>query len=82
MVLGLTLLVKSVLLPLIVLPVVFRRWRTVAEALGVALVGLVLSPPPAHGAASLAEVARRLGGGSSLVGRQAVFNTSIVQVGD
>lgn len=80
-VLGLTLLVKPVLLPLIVLPVVFRRWRTVAEALGVALVGLVLSLPLADGVGSLAEVARRLGGGSSLVGRQAVFNTSIVQVG-
>ncbi len=79
--LGLSLLLKPVLLPLIVLPLVLRRWRTVAQALGVALVGLLLCLPLVDGVGSVVDVAKRVGGGSSLIGRRAVFNTSIVQLG-
>ena len=80
--LGLTLLLKPVLLPLILLPVLLRRWRTAGEALGVALLGILISLPLTNGVESIGEVARRLAGGSSLTGWQAVYNTSLVQIGD
>lgn len=80
--LGLTLMLKPVLLPLILIPVALRRWRTVAEALGVALIGLLVSLPLTNGAGSIGEVAQRLAEGSSLTGWQGVFNTSLAQFGE
>lgn len=80
-VLGLTLLLKPVLLPLLLIPLVLRRWKTVGEVLGVAVIGLLLALPLTNGAGSITEVARRLAGGSSLTGWQGVYNTSLAQLG-
>ena len=81
-VLGLTLLLKPVLLPLILVPLVLRHWRAVAETIGVVVIGLLVSVPLTNGAGSIGQVVRHLAGGSNLTGWQAVFNTSLAQFGD
>ena len=79
--LGLALMLKPVLLPLILIPVVLRRWRAVGETLAVALLGLLIALPLTNGAGSIGEVVRRLWGGSSLTGWQGVYNSSLAQFG-
>ena len=80
-VLGLTLLLKPVLVPLIVILLVFRRWKETAIVAGVSLTGLVVCLPLISGSGSLVTVAHRLAGGSNLQGDLAVYNCSLAGIG-
>jgi arabinofuranan 3-O-arabinosyltransferase len=79
-VLGITLLLKPLLAPLLVLPLTFRRWKALIVAIAVATIGLLISIVVSGNERSMVTIAKKLEGGSNLVKNGAVYNLSILGV--
>ena len=79
-VLGITILLKPILIPLLMIPLTFRRWTALVVAVLVASIGLLVSVLLSGNARAMFAIAKKLEGGSSLVQRDAVFNSSIIGV--
>jgi arabinofuranan 3-O-arabinosyltransferase len=75
--LFLSLLVKPLLAPLLLVPILNRRWRPLLEAFLAALVLLVLAVLLVPGGWHFFSVLRYVVGGSTLTGKLAVYNISI-----
>ncbi len=75
-VLVISLLLKPLLVPLLVLPLVRRQWRALGLSLGPGAVGLLAACALIPGAGQLSHVARFVLGGTNLHGRNAVNNLS------
>ncbi len=75
--LVLTLLLKPLLMPLILIPLLRRRWRAVIEPMLAGAVALGLAIAFVPGGTHFFSVLRYLGGAGSLTGRAAVYNISI-----
>ena len=79
-VLAITILLKPILLPLLMIPLIFRRWKALAIAVSVASIGLLSSLLLSGNARAMFAVAKKLEGGSNLVQKAAVYNLSIIGV--
>ena len=82
MALGVTLLIKPVLLPLLLIPLLYRKWKSVAIAAGIACAGVLLMLPFVGDPGALPGVLTKLNGGQTLPGNQAVWNISLSGLGD
>jgi hypothetical protein len=81
-VLMITLVIKPLLLPFLVLPLLARQWRVLALASCIALCASLAVLPLTGGASDLPRVARYLLRGSNLVGSLAVHNLSLRGFGE
>jgi hypothetical protein len=77
-----TLVIKPLLLPFLVLPLLARQWRVLALASSIAAGVSLASLPLTGGASDLPRVARYLLHGSNLVGSLAVHNLSVRGFGE
>jgi Glycosyltransferase family 87 len=75
--LAATLLLKPLLAPLLVIPLLARRWRPVLASLAVSVALLIVTLPLAGGPGRLREAIDHVAHGSVLVGRFAVLNLSL-----
>ena len=76
-VLIVSLLIKPLLAPLLLLPAVRRQWRALGLSIGPAIVALLLADLLIPGAARLSTVAKFVLGGTNLHGKNAVNNLSL-----
>jgi arabinofuranan 3-O-arabinosyltransferase len=81
-VLMVTLVIKPLLLPFLVLPLLGRQWRVLALASVAALCATLAALPLTGGASDLPRVARQLFHGSNLVGSASVNNLSVRGFGE
>ena len=70
--LAVTLLIKPVLLPLLLIPLLYRKWKSVAIAAAVACAGVLLMLPFVGDPGAMPGVLTKLSGGQTLAGNQAV----------
>ena len=80
--LAVTLLIKPVLLPLLLIPLLFRIWKSVAIAAAVTCAGVLLMLPFVGDLGAMPGVLTRLSGGQTLAGNKAVYNISLSALGD
>ena len=80
--LGITLLIKPVLLPLLLIPLLFRQWKCVAIAAAVACVGILLMLPFIGDPGGMSGVLTKLGAGETLAGKSEVYNISLSALGN
>jgi hypothetical protein len=76
-----SLLLKPLLAPLLLLPLLQKQWRPVVVSGAPAAVVALVSVPLVPGARNLPSVVRRVAAGSALTGRQAVWNLSLFGFG-
>jgi arabinofuranan 3-O-arabinosyltransferase len=81
-VLMITLVIKPLLVPFLVLPLLARQWRVLALGTSIALGASLAVLPLTGGASDLPRVARYLLRGSNLVGSLAVHNLSLRGFGE
>ncbi len=79
--LAVTLLIKPVLLPLVLIPLLFRQWKSVAITAAVACVGILLMLPFVGDPGAIPGIFTKLGEGQTLAGRVAVYNISLSALG-
>ena len=80
--LAVTLLIKPVLLPLLLIPLLYRKWKPVAIAAAVACAGVLLMLPFVGDPGAMPGVLTKLSGGQNLPGNQVVANISLSGLGD
>jgi arabinofuranan 3-O-arabinosyltransferase len=79
--LAITLLIKPVLLPLLLVPLVFRAWRSVAITAAIASVGVLVMLPFVGDPGAMPGVLTKVGEGQTLARRTEVYNLSLAALG-
>jgi hypothetical protein len=80
--LAVTLLIKPVLLPLLLIPLLYRKWKSVAVAAAVTCAGFAVMLPFVGDLGAMPGVLAKLSEGKSLDGRGEVNNLSLAALGN
>ena len=80
--LALTLLIKPLLLPLVLIPLLYRKWKSVAIAAAVTCAGVLLMLPFVGDPDAIPGTLTKLSERSNLTGRLEVYNSSLSALGN